>query len=300
MLEHAEQLARMAHQETHLGRVEDKVVKNRTVATKAPGPEDLETEAVTGDQGMMATEFAPFGVVAAITPVTNPTSTIINNTHQHRRRPAMPSCSTRTRRRASAPPRRSGSSTGRSSARVGPPDLVDRRRPAHHRERPRAHEPPRHPRPPRDRRARPSCARRSRPTSGRSPPGPATRRPSSTRPPTWSAPGATSSRGASFDNNIVCTDEKVVLVVDSVADRLIRAMTQNGAYLLKEHELRRLERVIFRELRRSGEAGGHQPGLDRPGRRRRSSPRSACRWSRRRASSWPTCRETTASHGPSR
>ena len=28
----------------------------------------------------MVTEFAPFGVVAAITPTTNPTSTIINNT----------------------------------------------------------------------------------------------------------------------------------------------------------------------------------------------------------------------------
>ena len=80
MLDHAEQLARMAHQETHIGRVEDKVVKNRLVASKAPGPEDLEVQAVTGDAGMMVTEFAPFGVVAAITPVTNPTSTIINNT----------------------------------------------------------------------------------------------------------------------------------------------------------------------------------------------------------------------------
>jgi len=70
----------MAHQETHLGRVEDKIVKNRLVASKAPGPEDLEVQAVTGDAGMMVTEFAPFGVVAAITPITNPTSTIINNT----------------------------------------------------------------------------------------------------------------------------------------------------------------------------------------------------------------------------
>src|SRR5664280_783922 len=62
MLDHAEQLARMAHQETHLGRVEDKIVKNRLVASKAPGPEDLEVQAVTGDAGMMVTEFAPFGV----------------------------------------------------------------------------------------------------------------------------------------------------------------------------------------------------------------------------------------------
>jgi hypothetical protein len=37
-------------------------------------------------------------------------------------------------------------------------------------------------------------------------------------------------------------------VVDTVADRLVRAMGQHGAYVLKEHELRRLERVIFTEL----------------------------------------------------
>ncbi|HEX9644885.1 MAG TPA: aldehyde dehydrogenase family protein, partial [Acidimicrobiia bacterium] len=55
-------------------------------------------------------------------------------------------------------------------------------------------------------------------------------------------------RGASFDNNVICTDEKTTIVVDSVADRLIQAMTAAGAYRVKEHELRRLERVIFKEL----------------------------------------------------
>ena len=34
---------------------------------------------VTGDDGMMVTEFAPYGVIGSITPTTNPTSTIINN-----------------------------------------------------------------------------------------------------------------------------------------------------------------------------------------------------------------------------
>jgi acyl-CoA reductase-like NAD-dependent aldehyde dehydrogenase len=66
-------------------------------------------------------------------------------------------------------------------------------------------------------------------------------------------------RGASFDNNIVCTDEKVVLVVDTVADHLLRAMGQSGAYLLKEHELRRLERVIFKELGQPGKPGVINP-----------------------------------------
>ena len=31
--------------------------------------------------------------------------------------------------------------------------------------------------------------------------------------------------GASFDNNIICIDEKEVIVVGSIADELIRAMT---------------------------------------------------------------------------
>ena len=53
--------------------------------------------------------------------------------------------------------------------------------------------------------------------------------------------------GASFDNNVICTDEKTTIVVDTVADRLVRAMGQHGAYVLKEHELKRLERVIFTE-----------------------------------------------------
>jgi aldehyde dehydrogenase len=66
-------------------------------------------------------------------------------------------------------------------------------------------------------------------------------------------------RGASFDNNVICTDEKVVIVVDTVADRLVRAMIQSGAYLLKEHELRRLERVIFSELGAPGKPGIMNP-----------------------------------------
>ena len=47
MLAHAEQLARMAHRETGIGRYDDKVIKNRLVTTKAPGPEDLEVQAVS-------------------------------------------------------------------------------------------------------------------------------------------------------------------------------------------------------------------------------------------------------------
>ena len=80
MLEHAEELARHAHQETGLGRVEHKVIKNRLVTQKTSGTEVLTPNAVTGDHGLTLTEYAPYGVIGAITPTTNPTSTIICNT----------------------------------------------------------------------------------------------------------------------------------------------------------------------------------------------------------------------------
>ncbi|MGB5398610.1 MAG: aldehyde dehydrogenase family protein, partial [Thermoanaerobaculia bacterium] len=66
MLESAEELARHAHRETGLGRAEDKLVKNRLVARKTSGPEVLAPQAVTGDNGLTSTEYAPYGVIGAI------------------------------------------------------------------------------------------------------------------------------------------------------------------------------------------------------------------------------------------
>ena len=74
-----EALARYAVEETGLGRYEDKLSKNRLVAEKTPGVEILRPVCFTGDDGLMITERAPYGVIAAITPCTNPTETIINN-----------------------------------------------------------------------------------------------------------------------------------------------------------------------------------------------------------------------------
>lgn len=78
-LKHAEQLARLAHEETGYGRVSDKTAKNILAAEKTPGIEDLHAQAYTGDYGLTLVEAAPFGVVGSITPSTNPTSTVINN-----------------------------------------------------------------------------------------------------------------------------------------------------------------------------------------------------------------------------
>ncbi|MFT3835966.1 MAG: aldehyde dehydrogenase EutE [Myxococcaceae bacterium] len=72
-------LAEMAVSETGLGNVKDKINKNLLVANKTPGIEILRPVAYSGDHGLMLTERAPFGVIGAITPSTNPTETIINN-----------------------------------------------------------------------------------------------------------------------------------------------------------------------------------------------------------------------------
>jgi acyl-CoA reductase-like NAD-dependent aldehyde dehydrogenase len=75
----AEQLASMAVEETGLGNFKDKIQKNLLCANKTPGIEILRPIAATGDHGLMLLERAPFGVIGAITPSTNPTETIINN-----------------------------------------------------------------------------------------------------------------------------------------------------------------------------------------------------------------------------
>ena len=65
--------------ETGLGRVDDKIKKNLLVIDKTPGPEILNPEVFTGDDGMALMEYAPFGTIGSITPTTNSTETIINN-----------------------------------------------------------------------------------------------------------------------------------------------------------------------------------------------------------------------------
>ncbi|HZL84064.1 MAG TPA: aldehyde dehydrogenase family protein [Candidatus Krumholzibacteria bacterium] len=79
MRKNVEEISRLAVEETGFGRAADKVKKNLLVINKTPGPEILRPEAASGDHGLMITEPAPYGVVAAITPSTNPSETVINN-----------------------------------------------------------------------------------------------------------------------------------------------------------------------------------------------------------------------------
>jgi acyl-CoA reductase-like NAD-dependent aldehyde dehydrogenase len=257
MLRDGERLAYMAHAETGLGRAEDKVQKNLMVTTKTPGPEDLEPQVVTGDGGMMVTEYAPYGVIGSITPTTNPTSTIINNSiamiaagnavtfnvHPGAQLVSVENIKLLNRAIVGA---------------GGPLDLVTAI-----------------PNPTLDS-ARALMAhpdvRVLLVTGGPAVVGEALRTPKKA---ITAGPGNPPAvvdqtadidqaardivRGASFDNNIVCVDEKTTIVVDTVADALVRAMVSASAYRLKEHELRRLERVIFNEMGAPNKPGAINP-----------------------------------------
>jgi acyl-CoA reductase-like NAD-dependent aldehyde dehydrogenase len=246
MLQNGELLARMAREETGLGRAEDKILKNRLVAIKTPGPEDLEPQIVTGDSGMMMTEYAPWGVVGSITPTTNPTSTIINNSI------AILSAGNAVVFNVHPNARRVSAENIRLINRAvvaagGPPDLATAI-----------------PRPTIESATSlmnhpdvpvllvtggPGVVKVALETAKKA----ITAGPGN--PPVVvdetadiEAAGRGIVQGASFDNNVICTDEKTVFAVESVASKLLQAMERNGAYLLKEHEMKRLERVIFSEM----------------------------------------------------
>jgi propionaldehyde dehydrogenase len=77
--ENLDYMAKAAVEETGMGNVKDKIAKNRVAALLTPGIEDIVTEAWSGDDGLTTIETSPFGVIGAITPTTNPSETIINN-----------------------------------------------------------------------------------------------------------------------------------------------------------------------------------------------------------------------------
>lgn len=76
---HAKAIAQQTVEETGMGRVPHKIRKFEIVTQLTPGVEDLESAAWSGDHGLTVVEMAPFGVAAAITPSTHPVPTIVNN-----------------------------------------------------------------------------------------------------------------------------------------------------------------------------------------------------------------------------
>jgi acyl-CoA reductase-like NAD-dependent aldehyde dehydrogenase len=240
-------LAELAVEETGLGRVDDKVLKNRIVTELTPGTEDLEPRAWTGDHGITLEERAPYGPIAVITPVTNPSETIINNgismiaggntvvlcPHPSARRVSNLTVDlmNRAARRAGAPHPLLHSvdqptievAQGllrfegiRLNVVTGGPGVV---------------------------REALASGKKSI-TAG---PG---------NPPAVVDETADLERaardivaGASLDNNIICTDEKEVIAVAMIADRLKEAFARAGAVVLQPHQVEKLRRLLLTEER---------------------------------------------------
>ncbi|MCL4109596.1 UNVERIFIED_CONTAM: hypothetical protein GTU68_049189 [Idotea baltica] len=74
----AEELGRLEFEETKIGRLDHKIQKLKIIKL-VPGVEAMRTDAVSGDNGLTVTEYAPFGVIGAITPVTHSLPTLAGN-----------------------------------------------------------------------------------------------------------------------------------------------------------------------------------------------------------------------------
>ena len=247
MRENESVLAKAAWDETGYGRYEDKIVKNRLVTNKTPGLEDLAPIATSGDFGLTLIEPAPFGVIGAITPVTNPTSTIICNSigmlaagnsvvynvHPYAKNCCMQTIALLNKAIVSA---------------GGPPNVITGvANPTIE----SAQELMKHPgvrlvvvtgggdvvRAAMNSGKRAICA------------GPG-------NPPVVVDETADIEQaardivlGASTDNNIICTDEKEVVAVGSITDALIASMGRQGAYVVPRERLGELEKVVFTEIK---------------------------------------------------
>ncbi len=240
-----EMVSRMAVEETGLGRYEDKIAKNVLAIDKTPGPEVLTTQARSGDLGLTLNERAPFGVVASITPCTNPTETIINNAisilsggntvifcpHPSARRVCnyMINVINQAIMQAGGPPNlltslRAPSIEQAQAVMVhkdvrllvvtGGPAVVHK------------------------------AMQSGKKVIGAGPGNPPVVVDETAN---LTQAGRDIVRGASLDNNIICLDEKELIVVESVATRLKQEMLNNGAYEVKGWHLKQLEKLLLKE-----------------------------------------------------
>ena len=248
--ESAEDLAQLAVRETGLGRVEDKIKKNHLVGSKTPGTEILTPSAGSGDHGLMIEERAPYGVILSVTPSTNPSETVINNgigmlaggnATVFAPHPGAREVSQETVVRLERAAREAGGPANVFTT-IAEPSIEATQALMRH-----------------DQirllvvtggggvvKEAMSVGKRAI-TAG---PG---------NPPVVVDTTADLDRaaagiyhGASFDNNIICTDEKEVLVVDRVAEDLMDRMEGLGAYRLRDAELDAVRRVVLKEERGAG------------------------------------------------
>lgn len=246
MRANATALAKAAYDETGYGRFEDKIQKNQLVIEKTPGTEDLLPSAWTGDHGLTLMEPAPFGIIGAITPTTNPTSTIIcnaigmlaaGNVVVFNVHPSAKQCSIQTVAllnkaitAAGGPPNAVvcvGDSSIESAGQLmkhpgirvlvvtGGGGVV---------------------------KAAMASGKRAICAGPGNPPVVVDE--------TADIEKAASDivYGASFDNNMICVEEKETVVVASVADKLIQAMLRNNAVLIDKSKIAAMEQTIFSKM----------------------------------------------------
>ncbi len=244
-LKHAQELAELAVQETGLGRVEHKVIKNEGAARLSPGVEDLESQSFTGDKGLLAVEYAPFGVINSVTPTTNPTSTFINhaiimiaagNSVVFSPHPNAKGCSLRTMTVLNEAIRSVG---GPDNLLVGmaEPTLRSVKQIMEH----------------------PGISMvvatggpgvvRVALASGKKAIAAGPGNPPVIVDETADIPKAARDivEGASFDNDILCIGEKELFVLDSVADDLLREIARQGGHLVGKREIPALEQLLIQD-----------------------------------------------------
>jgi acyl-CoA reductase-like NAD-dependent aldehyde dehydrogenase len=250
MLHHAEDLAARAHAETGLGRIEDKVIKNRLVTQKTPGTEALVPSAQSGDRGLTLMELAPYGVIGTITPVTNPTSTIICNTigmvaagnsivfNVH---PGAKNVSLYNIRLLNEAITAAGGPANLITT-VAEPTIASAQQMMKHKDISLLVV------------TGGAGVVREAMTSGKraicAGPGNPPVVVDETADIEMAAKNIVA--GASMDNNIICVDEKEVFVVVSVADKLLEAFTRHNAIVLNSQQISQLENVIFSENKGPG------------------------------------------------
>ncbi len=78
-IEQSVELGTMEMEETKIGRLPHKIEKLKTLGERSLGVEFLRSEVFSGDHGLAVIEHAPFGVIAAVTPVTHSLPTITGN-----------------------------------------------------------------------------------------------------------------------------------------------------------------------------------------------------------------------------
>jgi acyl-CoA reductase-like NAD-dependent aldehyde dehydrogenase len=251
--EHARDLSELAVEETGLGRVEDKIQKNLLVGRKSPGTEDLVPIAKSGDHGLTLEERAPYGVILSVTPSTNPTETIINNgigmvaggnTVVFAPHPGAKRVSHRGIELLEAAMREAGGPPNVFTT-VAEPSIEATQAMMRH---------------PQVRllvvtgggavvKEAMSVGKRAITAGPGNPPVVVDGTADLDR----AARGIVA--GASFDNNIICTDEKEVVAVERIRPELMRLLTAAGAHELSGAELEAVRRATLKEERGPGRPG---------------------------------------------